>query len=255
VTFGWNTVVQGDYHEALEAIPTGQVDLLVTDLPYGQTRNAWDTAPDLKVLWAQWRRILKPNGAAVFTGYGEFSARLILSAPDLYRYSLVWRKNKATGFLNAKKQPLRIHEDVLVFYRKQPTYNPQKTTGHRPSNSCTRLAERGSTNYNQKGRRTHVNHGGATDRYPTSVLSFAVVNNDDPVRQHVAQKPVALGEWIVATYTNEGDTVVDCAVGSGSFLVAAARLGRRWWGCDIDQVNVDNATRRLAVVPPVLTTN
>ena len=222
----------------------------MADLPYGITRNKWDKKIDLKRLWAQYRRILKPRGVVALTAQGVFGAELILAAPDLYRYSIVWKKNKPRGFLNVQRQPLRVHEDVLVYYKRQPSYSPQKTQGHPPAHGFTKHTSDG-TNYG-KTRLGVRSIGGQTDRYPTSILEIPVVNNDDKMKAHPTQKPEALAAWFIKTYTKPGDLVVDNACGSGAFLVAAKGLGRRFWGCDLDPVSVRNARswlRRTKVAP------
>ena len=183
------------------------------------------------------------------TAQGVFGARLIVAAEDLYRYSIVWKKNKPRGHLNAKKQPLRIHEDVHVFYRRQPRYRPQKTTGHSPVHSYTKHTGDG-TNYGKT--RLGIKGGGSTERYPTTILEIPVVNNDDPIHVHPTQKPEELAAWFIKTYTRRGGLVVDNACGSGAFLVAAKRLDRRFWGCDTDPESVRNTRdwlRRTRVAP------
>lgn len=236
-------VVIGDCLETMKQIPDQSVDMILADLPYGVTQNDWDSVIDLEKLWTQYRRIAKKNAAIVLTSQGLFSARLMTAASDLFKYSWIWKKNKSTGFLNAKKQPLRAHEDVLVFYKSPPTYNPQKTTGHKPVNSFTKHTSDGS---NYGATQVGLSGGGQTDRYPTTVIEISVVNNDSEEKCHPTQKPVVLGEYFIKTYSNEGDLIVDNACGSGSFLVAAKNLNRRYWGCDISSEYVEIARSRLA---------
>lgn len=238
-------VLEGNCLELFPLIPSGSVDMILADLPYGTTRNVWDVVIPMEPLWKEYRRVIKPNGAIVLMGQGMFSAQLMMAAPDIYRYSLVWKKNKARGFLNANRQPLRLHEDILVFSRKQPTYNPQKTTGHTPVHAYTKHTTDG-TNY---GRTRSVTGGGSTERYPTSVLEIPVVNNESGVRLHPTQKPVALGLWLIRTYTHPGDLVVDNACGSGSFLVAAKACGRHYIGMEREAEYVCCSRRRLEESP------
>lgn len=233
-----NKVLHGDCLELLRRVPDESVDLVLCDLPYALTENEWDKEIDPRLLWEHYARIMKPRGVVALTAQGAFGARLILAAERLYRYSLVWKKNKPRGFLNAKKQPLRIHEDVHVFYKQQPRYVPQKTTGHSPVHSYTKHTSDG-TNYGSTKR--GIKGGGSTERYPTSILEIPVVNNDDEIRVHPTQKPEALASWFIKSYTRPGGLVVDNACGSGAFLVAAKRLGRNYWGCDIDLKSVMNA--------------
>src|SRR5690606_33568674 len=187
----------------------------------------WDQIIPFDKLWEQYNRIIKDNGAIVLTAVKPFSAMLIMSNPKMYRYDIIWRKNKSTGFLNAKKMPLRQHEEILVFYKKTPTYNPQKTTGHKPANSYTKHTSDG-TNYGKT--KTGISGGGQTDRYPTSVLDIKVMNNDDPNKFHPTQKPVELFEWLIKTYTNEGDIVLDNCMGSGTTAVACLNTNRNYIG-------------------------
>lgn len=228
-----NTVLQGDCLELMPEIPDGAVDMILCDLPYGVTaRNRWDSVIPPEPLWKEYRRVVKEDGAIVLTAQGAFSAMMIMAARDIYRYSLVWQKNKPRGFLNANRQPLRIHEDILVFYGRQPVFHPQKTAGHDPVHSYTKHSSDGD-NYGE----TKVGWvgGGSTERYPTSIIEIPVVNNEHPRKMHPTQKPVELGEWLINTYTNPGDLVLDNACGSGSFLVAAKRLGRRFLGMEKDE--------------------
>ncbi len=237
-----NQILTGDCLELLSQLSANCVDLVLTDLPYGCTQNVWDKVIDPPTLWAEYRRILKPHGAVVMTAQGLFSARMMLAAPDLYKYSLIWKKNKSRGFLNAKKQPLRAHEDILVFYAKQCTYNPQKSTGHTPVHAYTKHTTDG-TNYG--ATKQGIQGGGSTERYPTSILEIPVLNNDSEERINPTQKPLALGEYLVKTYSNPGDLVLDNACGSGTFPLAAKRLGRRWIGMESDSKMAANAKERL----------
>jgi DNA modification methylase len=181
-------------------------------------------------LWEQYNRIIKDNGAIILTAVKPFSAMLIMSNPKMYRYDLIWRKNKSTGFLNAKKMPLRQHEEILVFYKKTPTYNPQKTTGHKPVNAY--YTQKSGTNYGNSN--INVTGGGQTDRYPTSVIDIKVMNNDDPDKFHPTQKPVELFEWLINTYTNENEIVLDNCMGSGTTAIACLNTNRKYIGFESD---------------------
>lgn len=239
-----NSLHLGDCLKLLPQVPDRSIDLILTDLPYGYTQNSWDQVISMQPLWEQFRRVIKDKGAIILTSYGLFSAQLILAAPDIYKYSLVWQKNKSSGFLNAKKQPLRNHEDILVFYKKQPTYNPQKTSGHKPVNSFTHHVN--SSNYGK----TQIgwSGGGSTERYPTSIISIPVLNNDSPDKIHPTQKPVELGEYLIRTYSQAGDLVLDCACGAGSFLVAAKRLQRNYIGMEVEPIFFEHTKLRLEKV-------
>lgn len=217
-----NWLIEGDCLDVLPEIPNSSVDMVLCDLPYGNTQNKWDSVIDLKRLWAEYWRVLKPNGAAVLTGQGVFTAQLILSAEKYFKYKLVWEKSKPTNFLNAKKQPLRKHEDICVFYRKQPTYHPQMGEGT-PYNKGLRKAQL-SGSY---GTFNPVEVKSSGSRYPTDVIYFKTAESEGRVF-HPTQKPVELGRYLVRTYTSPGDVVLDNTSGSGSFPLAAALEGRRF---------------------------
>lgn len=186
--------------------------------------------------------MIKDNGAIVLFAVKPFSAQLIMSNPKMYRYDIIWSKNKSTGFLNAKRMPLRSHEEILVFYKKLPTYNPQKTTGHKPTNSYTKHTSDGS-NYGKT--RQGITGGGNTDRYPTSILEIPVMNNDDKDKFHPTQKPVKLLEWLVKTYTNENEIVLDTCMGSGTTAVACKNTDRQFIGFELDKEYINLANKRL----------
>lgn len=221
-----NNVVQGDTIAKMKEIPDNSVDLLLVDLPYGTTQNKWDSVIPLPDLWEQYHRVVKENGAMIFTASGVFTAKLILSNPKEYKYNYTWIKSKATNFLNAKKQPLRKHEDILVFYRKQPTYNPQMTSGSAYSKGIRKDQITGSYG---DFRPVLVKSKGK--RYPVDVLYFKTAEAEGKV-VHPTQKPVALGRYLIRTFSNPGDVVLDNTSGSGSFLVAALQEGRNFIGIE-----------------------
>ena len=240
-----NTVQLGNCLDLMKNIIDKSIDAIIADLPYQQTsQNKWDKLISIEPLWKEYRRIIKEHGVVCLTGQGLFSAKMIIAAQDIYRYSLIWKKNKPRGFLNANKQPLRVHEDILVFYKKQSTFNPQKTTGHSPVHSYTKHTTDGS-NYGKT--KLGVKGGGSTERYPTSIIEIDVVNNEDADKIHSTQKPVELGKWLISTYTNVGDLILDNACGSGSFLVAAKELGRNFIGMDINEEFINFAKKRLGL--------
>ena len=221
-----NNVVQGDTIAKMKEIPDNSVDLLLVDLPYGTTQNKWDSVIPLPDLWEQYHRVVKENGAMIFTASGMFTAKLILSNPKDYKYNYTWIKSKATNFLNAKKQPLRKHEDILVFYRKQPTYNPQMTSGSAYSKGIRKDQITGSYG---DFRPVLVKSKGK--RYPVDVLYFKTAEAESKV-VHPTQKPVSLGRYLIRTFSNPGDVVLDNTSGSGSFLVAALQEGRNFIGIE-----------------------
>lgn len=221
-----NTLFEGDCLEVLERFPTASIDMVLCDLPYGTTQNKWDSVVDLKKLWEAYHRVVKPNGAIVLTSQGVFTAKLILSNENFFKYKIVWEKSKPTNFLNAKKQPLRKHEDVCVFYRKQPIYRPQMGEGVAYDKGVRKDQLSGS--YGDFKPR-HVKSSG--ERYPIDVIYFKTAESEGTV-WHPTQKPVELARYLIRTYTNPGDVVLDNCFGSGSFLVAAALEGRDFCGIE-----------------------
>lgn len=221
-----NNVTKGDTIEQMKNIPDNSIDLVLVDLPYGTTQNRWDSVIPLDELWNQYHRIVKENGAMVFTASGLFTAQLMLSNPKEYKYNYTWIKSKSTNFLNAKKQPLRKHEDILVFYRKQPTYNPQMTKGEAYSKGVRKDQVTGSYgNFNP----VLVKSEGS--RYPVDVLYFKTAESEGKV-VHPTQKPIALGRYLIRTFSNPGDVVLDNTSGSGSFLISALLEGRNFIGIE-----------------------
>ena len=240
-----NSIYIGDCIGLMNQLPSQSIDMILCDLPYGVTaQNKWDEIIPFADLWKQYERIIKDNGAIVLTAVQPFTSMLIMSNPKLFRYDWVWEKNKSTGFLNAKKMPLRNHESIVVFYKKLPTYNPQKTTGHKPANSYTKNTSDGS-NYGKT--KLGISGGGQTDRYPTSVQKFKVVNNDNSGgnKYHPTQKPVEMFEYLIKTYTNEGDLVLDNCIGSGTTAVAAINTNRRYIGMEKEMKYFDIARKRV----------
>ena len=221
-----NRLFEGDCLEYMKKIPDGAVDMILCDLPYGMTQNQWDCFIPLDQLWEQYNRIIKPNGAIVLTSNGIFTAKLILSQPNIYKYKWVWEKSKPTNFLNAKKQPLRKHEDVCVFYKKQPTYHPQMTQGE-PYDKGTRKDQL-CGNY---GNFDPVHVASSGERYPTDIIYIKTAESEGAVL-HPTQKPIELGRYMIRTYTDPGDLVLDNTFGSGSFLVAALMEGRNFIGIE-----------------------
>jgi len=237
-----NQIIHGDCLEILPQVADKSIDLILADLPYNLTQAEWDLEIDLNKLWIQFRRIIKERGAIICMASGIFTGKLMMSAPDLFKYSLVWKKNKVTGWLNAKKMPMRAHEDILVFYKKLPKFNPQKTSGHKPVNSYTKNTSDGE---NYGATKLGIKGGGSTERYPTSIIEIPVVNNDNPNKKHSTEKPVELGEYLIKSYSEPGMTVLDPTCGSGAFLVAAKNLNRYWIGIELDSDMVKESRSRL----------
>ena len=221
-----NNVFEGDCLEIMKQLPDKSIDMVLCDLPYGTTQNKWDSVIPLGELWQQYRRIVKDDGAIVLTSQGMFTAELMVSNPKMFRYKWIWEKSKSTNFLNAKKQPLRKHEDVCVFYRRQPVYHPQMIDGEPYDKGIRKNQMSGSYGDFQP---VHVHSDGK--RYPTYIIYFKTAESEGKVF-HPTQKPVELGRYFVRTYTNPGDIVLDNTSGSGSFLVAALLEGRNFIGIE-----------------------
>lgn len=213
----------------MQRIPERSIDCVICDLPYGvlnQNNEAarWDVPIPFEPLWEQYRRIVKQNGAIILFAQGMFTAELMLSNPKMWRYNLIWKKGeRPSGFLNANRMPLRNHEDICVFYRKQPTYNPQMDVGAplHGRGSCRRMK-----NNNYGKIKDMPSNEGNTEKFPMSVLDF-----DKPFPAvHQTQKPVNLIRYLIRTYTNEGDTVLDNTIGSGTTAIAAILEKRHFIG-------------------------
>lgn len=226
-----NHVYEGDCLELLPRFEKHSVDLILCDLPYGTTQNRWDSVIPLDALWRCYERILKPRGAIVLTAQGLFTAKLILSKEEWFKYKVVWEKSKSTNFLNAKRQPLRKHEDICVFYGAQPTYNPQMREGTPYDKGIRKDQLSGSYGDFQP---SHVKSNG--ERYPSDIVYFKTAESEtEKTVWHPTQKPVDLARYLIRTYTNPNDLVLDNACGSGSFLVAAQLESRRFCGIEKNQ--------------------
>lgn len=219
---------EGDCLEVMDLIPDDSIDMVCCDLPYGTTKCSWDTPLDLVKLWEQYNRVTKRNAAILLFAQTPFDKLLGVSNLKNLRYEWVWEKPAATGHLNAKKMPLKAHENILVFYRKLPTYNPQKTTGHKPVNSYTKRRGDGEC----YGKTVEVTGGGATDRYPRSIQIFS--SDKQKNRLHPTQKPIELIKYLIATYSNQGDTVLDNCMGSGTTGVACKNMKRNFIGIELE---------------------
>jgi len=223
-----NKILNIDYHDGLKKVKDKSIDLIVCDLPYGTTRNDWDCAIDFDFLWNEYERIIKDNGAILLFAQSPFDKILACSNLKLFRYEWIWEKTSATGHLNARKMPLKAHENILVFYKKLPTYNPIKTKGalkvskKKSQEKCIK-----SSNYGKILKRTDYC---SDERFPRSVLKFK--NDKQQSKLHPTQKPLALVEYLINTYSNDGDLVLDNCMGSGTTAVACINNGRRFIGFD-----------------------
>lgn len=234
------TLMFGDCLERMKEIPNSSVDLVLVDLPYQTTQNKWDSMINLDEMWLQLKRLCKPNTAKLMFAQTPFDKILGCSNLKELKYEWIWEKTTATGHLNAKKMPMKAHENILVFYDKLPTYNPQKTTGHKPANSYTKHQDDGS-NYGKT--KVGISGGGQTDRYPRSVQVFKT--DKQKASLHPTQKPVDLLEYLIKTYTNENETVLDFTFGSGSTGVACLNTNRKFIGIEMDENYFNIAKDRM----------
>lgn len=236
-----NQITQGDCLEVMQHIETGSVDMILCDLPYGTTRNKWDSVIPLDELWKRYERIIKNNGVIVLTAQTPFDKVLGCSNLGLLRYEWIWEKTSATGHLNAKKMPMKAHENILVFYKNMPTYNPQKTRGHqrKVSKAEHKINCVKTTNYGEHGLTTYD----STERYPRSVQIFPTDKQKEAL--HPTQKPVALFEYLIRTYTNPGEIVLDNCIGSGTTALAAINTGRFFIGIELDEKYCEIALARV----------
>jgi len=229
----------GDCLELMKDIPDGSIDMILCDLPYGTTQCKWDNIIPFEPLWEQYNRIIKNNGAIVLFGTEPFSSTLRLSNLKNYKYDWIWDKVKGTGFLNAKRQPMRNHELLSVFYKKQCLYNPQKTFGHKLKKSYRSKELQTDVYGEMKNDYTYE----STERYPRSIQVFPTDTQNSSL--HPTQKPVALCEYMIKTYTNENEIVLDNCLGSGSTGIAAINLNRKFIGMELDNTYFNIAKERI----------
>lgn len=228
----------GDCLEVMKELDV-KADLCLTDIPYGTTANKWDVVIPFEPMWEQLKQLIKGNGAIVLFGSQPFTSALIMSNLKMFQYNWIYRKTKSTGFLNAKKRPLNDCEDVCVFYRSQPIYNPQMIIARK-------LYKRGFVKRKKSdcyGDEKDFKQAESGERYPKRVIDIGNANTSDIL--HPTQKPVALMEYLIKTYTNEGETVLDFTIGSGTTAVACENLNRRWIGIEQDESYCEIAAKRI----------
>ena len=239
----------GDCLQKMHYIEDGSVDMILTDLPYGVLNKnnpsaKWDSVIPLDLLWEQYKRVIKPSGAILLFGQGMFTAELMISNKAWWRYNLIWDKVLTTGFLNAHKMPLRSHEDIVVFYDKLPTYNPQMTKGEPLHGRGTAYKNKVNTNNNYGDFTPNDDtRKGSTEKFPKSILTFPKPHPS--VSVHPTEKPVELLEYLIKTYTNEGERVLDSCMGSGSTGVACIRTNRYFIGIEKDDKYFEIAKNRI----------
>lgn len=235
-----NKVIQGDCLEVMRRIPDNSVDMILCDLPYGTTACKWDTIIPFEPLWEQYKRIIKDNGAIVLTASQPFTSTLVMSNPDMFRYEIIWEKPRPSNFTFAKKGIMKYHESILVFYKNQPKFNPEMVKGEK--NHASTVTRRKITN--KTGANTSVITVNTSDlKYPKSVLRFS-----NQVGIHPTQKPVDLFEYLIKTYTNEGDIVLDNCAGSGTTAIACINTKRNYILIEKEQEYIDVINRRIESV-------
>lgn len=223
-----NSIYNIECITGMQKIETESIDMIFCDLPYGKTKNTWDKIISPNKLWEQYNRIIKRNGAIVLFGQDKFTARMMLSNPKLHRYNLIWDKMLSSGFLNANIMPLREHEDIMIFYKKTPTYNPQFTHG-KPLHSIGNSKKNENSNYGCIKTKNNL-RAGTTQKHPTSILRFQKVHPS--VSIHPTQKPLNLCRYLIRMFTNKDDLVLDNCCGSGSIPLAALMEQRKYIGMD-----------------------
>ena len=237
-----NWLMLGDCLERMKEIPNGCVDMVLCDLPYGTTACKWDTILPFDLLWKEYKRVAKKSAAIVLTAAQPFTSQLVSSNYKDFKYCWYWDKVLPRGHLNAKKQPLRVIEEVVVFYQSQCLYKPIKTTGHNRKVARTIYSKSGdgSQVYGKEDRDTFYD---SDERYPNGKIVISTANQHD--KQHPTQKPVALMEYLIKTYTHEGETVLDNCMGSGTTGVACKNLGRKFIGIEMDEKYFEIAKKRI----------
>ena len=226
---------RGDCLELMKNIPEKSVDMILCDLPYGTTRNKWDKVINISKIFEMYKQVIKSGGAIALFAQPPFNAKLIAANEKQFRYEWIWEKSNSTGFLNSHKMPLKSHENILIFYDKLPVYNPQFAKG-KPYTKKNGIDT--SSNYGKQSAYVTANDG---VRYPTDILKFNCEKG-----LHPTQKPVALLEYLIKTYTNEGDTILDNCMGSGSTGVACVNTGRNFIGMELDEYYFEIASKRIA---------
>ena len=239
---------KGDCLELMKNIEDKSIDCIICDLPYGVTsKNKWDTIIPYEPLWKEYKRIIKDNGPIILFGQDKFTAKTMLSNEKMHRYNLIWNKVLTSGFLNAGRMPLREHEDIMIFYKKLPTYNPQFTEG-KPLHGMGekfKKVKNNNNNYNDFNscNNPSANREGDTKKYPKSILTFPRPASSKML--HPTEKPVELLEYLIKTYSNENDVILDNCMGSGSTGVACLNTNRRFIGIELDEKYFNIAKDRL----------
>ena len=236
-------LLNGDCLQLMKQIPNKSIDMILCDLPYGTTACKWDSVIPFEPLWEQYNRIIKDNGCIALFSSQPFTSSLVMSNPKMYKYEWIWQKTHPKGHLNAKKMPMRAHENIEIFYKKPPVYHPQMTHGHKRKVAKTNYIREsdGNSCYGREVRNTSYD---STDRYPLDVQVFG--NAVQSKKLHPTEKPVALLEYLIKTYSNEDDIILDNCMGSGSTGVACVNTGREFIGIELDENYYNIAKNRIS---------
>ena len=235
-----NKIYHGDCLEIMPTLPNESIDIILCDLPYGTTKNKWDAIIPFELLWKEYKRLIKPNGAIILTASQPFTSFLVMSNIKWFKYQWVWKKTKATGFFDAKKRPLNDFEDVCVFYKKQPIYNPQMTKAEKIYNRGF-VTRKHSENYGKEKIFFQLESG---LRYPKRIIEICNASTNNII--HPTQKPVALFEYLIKTYTNEGDLILDNCAGSFTTAIAAMNTNRDYICIEKDDKYFELGCKRIA---------
>ena len=236
-----NQIFNEDCLIGMQRISDKSVDMILCDLPYGTTQNSWDSVIPFEPLWEQYNRIIKDNGAIVLTAQPPFDKVLACSNLDMFRYEWIWEKPEASGFLNAEKMPLKAHENILIFYKKLPTYNPYKTKGvKKVSLKESKDKCKMSSTY---GKHLNTKDYCSDERFPRSIIRFS--SDKQKINIHPTQKPVKLFEYLIKTYTNENETILDNCMGSGTTAIACVNTKRKYIGFEMDETYFKLASERI----------
>lgn len=233
-----DTIISGDCLDVMRDIPDKSIDMIICDLPYGKTSCTWDIVIPFEPLWEQYKRIAKDRTAIVLFGSQPYSTDLINSNRAYFKYELIWDKDRPSGFALANKRPLQQHENILIFYKNQPTYNPQKTKGIPSANGWNKTKE-----YSSQPKLPAIKKQYDNNKYPTSIIYQK--KNGASTYLHSTQKPVALFEYLIKTYTNKGDLVLDNCIGSGTTAIACLNANRHYVGIELSEKYVEMANNRI----------
>ncbi|CEQ01611.1 DNA modification methylase [[Clostridium] sordellii] len=242
-----NKIYNMDCLEGMKRLRDKSVDMILCDLPYGQTKNKWDSVIPFDKLWKEYKRIIKDNGVIALFANGMFTAELMLSNKSMWKYNLVWNKVLSSGFLNANRMPLRQHEDICIFYKKAPKYNPQKVKG-KPNHSKGKVKDNENNNYGSFDFVDNSKELGDM-KHPTSILEFSKPHPSKMI--HPTEKSTDICEWLIKSYTDEGMTVLDNCIGSGTTAVAAMNTNRNYIGFELDKNYYNIAMDRIKNVDKI----